>query len=327
MPKYFGSAGDQQQVAYLKTQVPNPFFAIANNGALNTPTIQRIQLLAAYPQYYSGTAATTVSSTGVIETAATAGNATYNALQASVVAKYENKLTFSTTYTWSKLLGNTNDIIGGVNGSQQFFSYQDYYLPQYEHSVLVADAPHRFTSAVLYNLPFGRGMSLGGAASTWLNQLIGGWQLNSIIAVQSGFALPLSETGQAALSGSRPSFVSGFSPLTQGDIHQRLGGSGASQGYFNLKAFRVTQSFELGNVPRAANNLRSPIGFQDDLSLLKNFPIRDNLRMQFRLEAFNVLNKVQFGFPGTQFGSPTFGVISSAGNLPRNIQVALKLFW
>jgi hypothetical protein len=78
-------------------------------------------------------------------------------------------------------------------------------------------------------------------------------------------------------------------------------------------------------VPRSSGRLRSPIGFQDDLSLLKEFPIHDRLGLQFRLEAFNLLNKVQFGVPNTTFGSSTFGYITTQANSPRNIQVALKL--
>jgi hypothetical protein len=71
--------------------------------------------------------------------------------------------------------------------------------------------------------------------------------------------------------------------------------------------------------------MRSARGFQNDLSLIKDFPIYDRMAMQFRLEAFNVLNKVQFGVPNTSFGSTTFGYITSQYNLPRNVQLALKL--
>jgi hypothetical protein len=80
-------------------------------------------------------------------------------------------------------------------------------------------------------------------------------------------------------------------------------------------------------VPRSAALLRSPLSFQNDLSAIKDFNIHESLRLQFRLEAFNVLNRVQFGLPNTIVGSSTFGFITSQANLPRNVQAALKLYF
>lgn len=100
---------------------------------------------------------------------------------------------------------------------------------------------------------------------------------------------------------------------------------GQTQGFFNPAAFRLSQAFELGNVPRSSGLMRGPRGFQDDISAIKDFPIHDTVALQFRLEAFNLLNRVQFGLPNQQFNSATFGQITSQYNLPRNVQVALKL--
>ena len=158
-----------------------------------------------------------------------------------------------------------------------------------------------------------------------MNQVIGGWKLNSIVSVQSGYALGITQTGGQAYSGSRPFFVSGADRLTSGDVHQRLGGNGQTQGYLNPNAFRKATAFELGDVPRSSGRMRSAAGFQDDLSLLKDFTIHERLGLQFRFEAFNLLNKVQFGVPNTTFGSSTFGYITGQANSPRNIQTALKL--
>ena len=64
-----------------------------------------------------------------------------------------------------------------------------------------------------------------------------------------------------------------------------------------------------------------------DFSLFKNSPFGKDGRynMQFRAELFNAANHVQFGFPAALFGNATFGVVSSQGNNPRQIQLALKL--
>lgn len=110
-------------------------------------------------------------------------------------------------------------------------------------------------------------------------------------------------------------------------MHTRLGGAGQSQTYLNAGAFRLSRAFELGNVPRSNALVRSPLTFQNDLSAIKDFPIYESISLQFRIEAFNLLNKVQFGFPNTSVGSSTFGSITSQANLPRNVQAALKLYF
>jgi hypothetical protein len=205
---------------------------------------------------------------------------------------------------------------------------QNYYLiKQYERSNLTTDVPHRIVGNFIYSLPFGRGHRFASDVPRWADELIGGWQLNGIGYVQSGYPLGLTQTGGQAFSGSRPTYVPNIDPLTSGPTHQRLGGVGQFQNYFNPAAFRLSQAFELGNVPRSASLLRSSLSFQDDLSAIKNFKIKDSLSLQFRLEAFNVFNHVQFGFPNTTVGSSTFGYITSQANLPRNVQAALKLYF
>jgi hypothetical protein len=104
-----------------------------------------------------------------------------------------------------------------------------------------------------------------------------------------------------------------------------LGGAGQTQSYLNPAAFALPQSFQLGNVPRSAAALRGPLSFDDNLSVIKFFPIHEDLALEFRAEAFNVLNKVDFGLPAATVGGSGFGNITSQYNLPRNVQVALKL--
>ena len=64
-----------------------------------------------------------------------------------------------------------------------------------------------------------------------------------------------------------------------------------------------------------------------DFSILRSFPIKENYRLQFRAEAFNLLNKPQFGFPNSNLSSGQFGVISSQANSPRQLQLALKVLF
>jgi hypothetical protein len=117
----------------------------------------------------------------------------------------------------------------------------------------------------------------------------------------------------------------GGSPLTTGGYHKRLGGAGQTQGFLNPAAFRLPLSFELGNVPRSWAAIRGPINFDDNASVIKMFPIHEQIGLEFRAEAFNLLNKVNFGLPNATLNTSTFGQITSQYNLPRNVQLALKL--
>jgi hypothetical protein len=148
--------------------------------------------------------------------------------------------------------------------------------------------------------------------------------VTSIVDVNSGFPLGLGVSGTSAFAGTRPVYT-GSATLTSGSTHNRLGGTGQTQNYFNAAGFRLPQSFELGTVPRSAAALRGPLSFDDNVSVIKNFPIHDELRLEFRAETFNILNKVAFGLPSTTVGSSSFGNITSQFNLPRNIQVSAKL--
>ena len=326
-PRYWGAVGDPGNVqsAYLTTLVPNPLYGQAGvSGNLAAATVQRQQLLAAYPQYGPNTGFTNGTLTVVQDDIASSN---YHAFQAFLTARTSN-LSAIVSYTWSKLLGNTTDLTtGGFNANGQP-GVQNFNRYDLEYSVQPSDIPHRVVGNLNYTLPFGHGQRFGGNLPGLANQFAGGWKLNFIGFIQSGYDIGLTQTGGAAYSGSRPTFVQGGNALTVGSVHARLGGGaavGQTQGYFKPAAFRLTQAFELGNVPRVSGNLRGPRGFQDDISAIKEFPIHESINLQFRLEAFNFLNKVWFGLPNAQFNSATFGQITSQYNLPRNIQVALKL--
>jgi hypothetical protein len=325
LPSLFGAPGDMNQVNYLQASVPNPFQGKVSPGTLNSSsTVQRIQLLSAFPQYATNNSLQNYSVTYQYQDT---GSTSFNGLQAGLQFRGKNG-SGSVFYTWSKLLGNVSDLTNGFLNSTGNPAFQNYYLiHQYERSNLATDVPHRIVGSVTYSLPFGRDQFIGSHVPGAINQIIGGWRLNLIASVQSGFALNIGQSGGAAFSGSRPMWTGTASPLTRGSTHDRLGGVGQSQSYLNPAAFRLSQSFELGDVPRSAAAVRGPLGFQDDLSAIKEFPIYEDFRLQFRVEAFNVLNKVQFGLPNGTFNSSGFGTITSQANSPRNVQLALKMMF
>lgn len=326
-PAYYGKPGDLTQVAYLQQQVTNPFYGasgLAPGSPLLNPTVQRVQLLSAFPQYTGGTIGS-IQNGSVGISYLDHGSTTYNAMQATWLVNHQGGLTGSVSYIWSKLLGNVSDLTNGFlnpTGNPGVQSY--YFLHQYEHSNLATDVPQRVAGTATYPLPFGKGKRFGTSMPQWADEVAGGWTLTTIIDVYSGFPLGMGVSGAPAFAGTRPVY-SGTAPLTSGSTHQRLGGKGQTQGYLNPAGFVLPQSFQLGTVPRSAARLRGPLSFDDNVSVIKNFPIHEDLSLEFRMEAFNVLNKVDFGMPASTFGGGGFGFITSQYNLPRNVQLSMRV--
>jgi hypothetical protein len=327
-PAYFGAVGDTSQVSYLQQQVPNPFYSVASSLApgslLRNPTVQRAQLLTAFPQYTSGSISG-IQNYSVGISYLDKGSATYNALQTSLLIHGQGGLTGSVSYVFSKLLGNVSDLTNGFLNATGNPGIQNYYFMNREHSVLATDTPHRFTGTIAWPIPVGTGKRFGGNMPGWANKLAGDWSVNTIVLVNSGYPLSFTVTGTPAFAGTRPMWVPGVLPLTSGSTKNRLGGAGQAQSYLNPAAFALPVAFQLGDVPRSTALARGPISFDNNVSLIKNIRLYEDLSLELRGEAFNVLNKAAFSMPNTTVGNANLGYITSTSNSPRNIQLGAKL--
>jgi hypothetical protein len=316
-PVLFGAKGDQAAITALQRQYPNPFFGLIDAGNQRNPTISLQSLLAAYPQY----------ATMQLQYVPW-GNANYNSMQVAFSKSMRAGLAVRVAYTWSKNLGNVNNLITADSVGEGNANYQNSYARQIEKSVATHDIPQRLVMNGTYEVPFGKGRKYGAHAGWLLNGLLGGWQTNGIFTIQSGLPLQFTATGVPAYGGSRPSYSStNPSAFTGGSTQDRLGGVSGGPGYLDKTAFRLPLSFEFGDVPRANGLLRAPRPINTSLSLNKSFPIREQVRVQIRGELFNPLNHPIFGGPTVQYGNAAFGTIAGQLNRPRNIQLGLKLLW
>ena len=152
--------------------------------------------------------------------------------------------------------------------------------------------------------------------------LAGGWQLNGLISARSGFPINPLVGSDRALSGTnnqRPDVVG--NPVLPGD---RSTADKVNQ-WFNPAAFAASALGTYGNAGR--NSLVGPGAFTTNAAVFKNFPLgfRENMRLQFRSEFFNLFNNVNFNNPNATLGSK-MGRITSADDA-RIIQFALKLLF
>jgi hypothetical protein len=173
------------------------------------------------------------------------------------------------------------------------------------------DVRHRFVLSFGYELP---GLSKSNLAT---RLVLGGWQLNGIIQAQTGFPLTVIEPNNISLTSltNRPNST----------CDANSGGARTPTQYFNTSCFqRLTLPANAGQVGNEGRNVVTGPGFtQTDLSLFKNFAIRERMQAQLRIEAFNALNHARFGQPGNMVGTPTFGVITTASD-GRVFQMAAK---
>ncbi len=244
----------------------------------------------------------------------------YDSLQIAFTQRLDAGLSALAAYTFSKSTDDASSFFASA-GDANF--PQDSRNPAAERARSNFDVRHRFSLALSYELPFGSGrpwLAGGGTASA----IFGGWDVEGVITLQSGrpFTVALlpeldwSNTGRASLG-----FGANDRPNQVGD--PRVSAPGPD-GWFNTAAFALPPYGSFGNVGR--NTLEGP-GYQNvNLGLLKHVPIGAAARLQVRLEAFNLLNHVNFDLPDNFFGSPTFGRILSAGS-PRRIQIGAKVIW
>jgi hypothetical protein len=181
--------------------------------------------------------------------------------------------------------------------------------------------PLNDTLSILYDLPFGRGRHFK-PANAFLDAVAGGWGVNVINTMFSG--LPLNVTYSPTTQASESSLTTPRPNLTGAPLYLS---NGNPIDYLNAAAFSVP-SYTQPWGTTARNNVRDPAFYELDFGLHKNFPLFSEGRfLQFRAEAFNLLNKTNFGPPGTlTSNSSGFGVFTSTFPA-RQVQLALKLIF
>jgi hypothetical protein len=315
-PSLYYPVGDAAGVTALQKLYPNPFYGLIHTGSLANPTISYQALNATFPQYST-----------LQEQEMPWGNSSYNALQASVQKSLRGGLALRTSFTWSKDLGNANNLITS-NTIELNSNYQNSHVRNIEKSLITTDIPMHLVINGTYELPVGTGRRFGANSNRWVQMLVGGWQTNATFVIESGLPLEFTDTGQATDGGTRPNYTSADPQLyTSGPPGSRLGGISGGPGYLNPTALSLPTYFQFGNVPRVDGEFRAPGLMSLNGALNKYFAIRERMKLQFRFEVFNPLNHPIFSAPGVQFGSTTFGAITSQLNQPRTVQLALKLLW
>ena len=297
-------------VPCLNSLVDNPFSGIITdpNSSLSSSQVQYAQLLVPYPEF-----------TGVATEPRLVANSTYHGLQLLAEKRYSNGLQFLVTYVWSKSIDDSSNADDNVTWLGSFSSLQDPNKPWLERSLSTFDIPHVIQFSYSYDLPFGRGRALLGNMPRVVEMIVGGWKTNGIWRIADGRPLTFSVADGNPLptyGGQRPNIVG---------TPKRNHGSDWVDNYFvDNSVFQRPDDFTLGNAPRALGSVRSPWSFRTDLSLGKQFSLREEMNVEFRIEAKNAFNHPVFGTPITSVDDQNFGKITYTSVGPREMQLAIK---
>lgn len=296
-PEYYATYGTK-----LQNLVPNPFYGQITTGSLSGPTITQSQALLPLPDYL-----------GVTTLARHGADSIYHSLEATAEHRYAHSVTALVAYTKGKLI---DDSASNDSGESADGTYRNPYNPRLERSLDATDTSQNLSVSGVWELPFG-------THTHKLRYLLtGGWQLNGLLAWQTG--TPLSVTGSNNFTGTPfPDMVGNPTlPASQRSVSK----------WFNTAAFANPAPYTIGDSPRTLRATRGPNYTNVNASLTKNVRFDDKWLIQFRAEAFNVFNHPQLNNPNTSFSPNTsnvntnslFGVITSALD-PRDFQIGIHL--
>jgi hypothetical protein len=255
------------------------------------------------------------------------GYSNYNAGTVTIRRAVSNGWGFDFNYTLSHSLDNGSTSESGLSGSE----LQDAFNPRAFYGPSDFDARHTITGDAVVQIPVGKGKWLFGGAKGWVNQIIGGWQATTLLTFHSGTPLTVSDAGDYNVNYDNSAFGVLAPGATLPPTHLGFDSNGIPSIFANPD---VVNDF-VGSNPGVVGTrgiLRGPHFFDTDMALSKSFTLpRENMRISFRAEAFNVFNNVEFGYSsntsGLSLANPTtFGEITSyaTGAGPRVMQLALR---
>jgi Carboxypeptidase regulatory-like domain len=265
-------------------------------------------------------------------------SSSYNALLASVRKRYSNNLQIDFNYSYSHSIDNQSNIINDAN--QFSFSGQGLICDLTDLRTCRADSlfdtRHIVSANYVYDLPVGRGHHLLGGASNWVNTIVGGWSTSGILSYRTGFPFT-THTGTFPINFTQdaPAVFNGDQQAIRQNIHTDPT-TGAIQFFADQSAALGAFSFPFGGDTGTRNPVHGPDFTNLDIAVSKNFkmPWSEHHTVQFRWEAFNVFNHVNFAVPGDPnvltnsnnilLNPSGFGVITQTAESARQMQFSLR---
>lgn len=277
---------DAAVITVLSATAANPFLNLLPGSSLNGSTISVANLLRPYPAF-----------TGVTETYVNNGSSYFHQIAARFQKRFSAGLQFNVNWQHSRLM----EKVSYLNNNPGAWNL--------ENRVSGSDRPNRLILNETYDLPFGKGRRFL-SGGHWLSDgIFGGWSVAAIYSFQSG----------APLGWGNIIYLGGDLQYDPRNINHA----------FDTTRFATASAAQLSNnlrtFPTQFNNLRVDVTNNLDLNVGKSFRIFERARLIYRAEAFNLTNHAQFSAPNLTPTAATFAVVTAQSNLPRAIQMSLRL--
>jgi len=241
----------------------------------------------------------------------------YNALQVTMAKQFTHGVSLTANYAWQKAMSEATG-----------------YSTWSRAAVRGNDSSVRHQQVIVYGLlelPFGRNHLFLSHANGIVNQIVGGWQVSPVINYSSGLPFTLSYNScSSSVGGSAPCYVNGDTKAFHSHITGTPGSNLSFYDPITLGTFFTAPGLDqIGTAGR--NSVFGPHFFNADISLQKNFPIREGIVAQLRTDAFNAFNHINYGLPGGNInGSSTAGSIGSGPGVngttnPRQLQFSARV--
>jgi hypothetical protein len=329
---YVGSVGHRLLIADELNPGINPAGCAANPVCVANRATQPVAFPGNYK--YPGNI---FSSIGEISTV---GNSSYNAFEATWDQRLSNGLQFLAAYTYSHALDdgsgfeNSSFNGGGYGGFGNTRSIDPFNRRLRDYGSSIYDARQRFVISYVYQIPSVRHFS----AMKWLpSRVAEGWQISGIATYQTGFPLDVVDSSIPSLTDSTLQFYCTFTVVTSfgcwdvpnvvGPLKYENPKTNPTHLWFDPTAFGHAAFGSQGNAGR--NILRGPGIKNWDFALMKQTSFTESIKLELRIEFFNIFNTTQFDPSGITTdinGGPTFGAETKARD-PRIIQLAAKLYF
>jgi hypothetical protein len=296
---------DQNTINFLTANVTNPFSGLIPGETLNGTTAQRQQLLRPFPQYQN------------IDTRRYDGSSSFDSAQFRITKRFRGGYMADAAYTWSDFM----ERVTRLNDTD----------PDYEDRLNDTQLTHRFVASGIWELPFGRERRFASDSNAFVNGLIGNWSISFIFNWQTG--RPNLTMGNVYYDGDITKVKTKYSKDPDVPVFDTSGfyfhdAAVQTNGVDDPAKQRADQRIQLANnirtIPTRWDGLRGQDFVNWDMSFVKALEF-GRVRAQFNIELYNAFNNVFYNTPNLTPSSAEFGKVSSQNNLPRNLQVGMKM--
>jgi hypothetical protein len=260
-----------------------------------------------------------------LESKENASDSWYHSLQVEFSRRFRSGWMLQTAYTFSKTVDEASQYQPTFSGDGGGVTY--YWVPDLRRGLAAFHVGNRFSATGVWMVPVGAGQRFAANSTGWVNMLLGGWQLGGQLLISDGSPMTIGmgarpDLAALGLGSDNPDLISG------GDNNPVIGDPDR---YFDISQFAFPPARTIGNLGR--NTLIGPGLVTVDLGVTKNAVLSERMRLQVRLEIFNLLNRANLGAPSTSVfnasGRPVgnAGFIASTSTSARQIQLGTRLEW